>query len=346
MTRTGIPLAALLLVACTEAVPRVPSAVVVVSPPIAASSASSASEAAPGEPVASPEPKAVALPDVTACVLTTTQWRGATPKSELRVRADGPVFATVRSGKGSLHLPVGKAADGAILEIADKALAARGHLAASALWLHPGKPFVLGDAVIPLGASRLDWTGGKPGAVGVAFDPQEGIALAHPPLAADVPCDAISLDDTTIDEMAALPGVAKTGKEGLLRVVSCFALLDPMIPGTCRTKQDTTEAQKHSPHVPLSSQNLDWLLQQQGMSGTAPGSSLMLVSASAWLVRLGRKQHENGSWQPQSWKSPGAHSPQMPLPLHTTPPGAAEQGVPAPAGGFDGVPPEQMSAVH
>ena len=157
MTRTGIPLAALLLVACTEAVPRVPSAVVVVSPPIAASSASSASEAAPGEPVASPEPKAVALPDVTACVLTTTQWRGATPESELRVRAGGPVFATVRSGKGSLHLPVGKAADGAILEIADKALAARGHLAASALWLHPGKPFVLGDAVIPLGASRLDW---------------------------------------------------------------------------------------------------------------------------------------------------------------------------------------------
>ena len=216
MTRTGIPLAALLLDACTEALPRAPSAVVVVSPPIA-SSASAAAEGAPAESLASPEPRAVALPDVTACLLTTTQWRGATPKSELRVRAGGPVFATVRSGNGSLHLPVGKAADGAILEIADKALAVRGHLAASDVWLHAGKPLVLGDAVIPLGTARLEWTSSKPGAAGVAFDPHEGIALAQPPLAADLPCDAISLDSTSIDEMAALPGVAKTGKEGLLR---------------------------------------------------------------------------------------------------------------------------------
>lgn len=91
----------------------------------------------------------------------------------------------------------------------------RGHVTADAIALHPAKPFVLADAVIPLGEARLAWISAKPGALGVTFDPHEGIALARPPVAEEVPCDAISLDGSPIDANLALPGAPKNGKEGL-----------------------------------------------------------------------------------------------------------------------------------
>jgi hypothetical protein len=215
MIRTGLPLAALFLAACAEAPPKAPIVVVPLSPPIAASSAPAAVEDAP--PAPPPEPQLVALPEAVACVLTTARWRGIKPRSDLRVRDGGPVFARVVAGKGSLHLPVGKAAGGAVLEVADDVLAVRGNLATADLWLHPGKAFVLGDAVIPLGRARLEWTSAKQGAVAVTFDPHEGIALVAPPLAGEVPCDALSLDWSAIDATTALPGAAKTGMVGLLR---------------------------------------------------------------------------------------------------------------------------------
>jgi len=95
--------------------------------------------------------KVVELPDAIACALGTAQWHGTTAKTDLRARLGGPVFARARTGKASLHLPVGSTTDGAVLEIADSALAVRGHVAAEAIALHPGKPFVLADAGIPLG---------------------------------------------------------------------------------------------------------------------------------------------------------------------------------------------------
>jgi hypothetical protein len=215
MIRSGLPLAMLLLAACADAPPRAAVVIVPVSPPIAP--ASSAVPEAPPEAVASSQFRVVEIPEVSACVLTTARWRGAVEETALRVRAGGPVFATVLSGRASLHLPVGSATGGAVVEVADAALAVRGHVAASDVWLHPGKPFVLGDAVIPLGNARLDWTSSRPGGVSVAFDPEEGIALVQPPLTGDVPCDALSLDHDSFDESAALPGAAKGGKEGLLR---------------------------------------------------------------------------------------------------------------------------------
>lgn len=216
MTRSGLPLAALLLVACAEAPLPAPTPPVVISPPIASASASAEQGALPGA-ISSLDPRLVELPDAVACALATASWTGATAKTELRVRAGGPVFARARTGKATLHLPVGNAADGAVLEIADAALAVRGHVAAEAIALHPARPFVLADAVIPLGEARLEWASAKAGAVGVTFDPHEGITLARPPVAEDVPCDALSLDDSPIDATVALPGAPKNGKEGLLR---------------------------------------------------------------------------------------------------------------------------------
>jgi hypothetical protein len=218
MIRTGLPLAALFLVACAEPARQAPIVPLPASPPIASSSTSEAAEGAPPAEPAAVETRTVELPAAVACALPTARWRGTKPASELRVRADGPVFARIVSGKGLLHFPVGSPAAGAILEVADKALAVRGHLAREDIWLHPGKAFVMGDAVIPLGPAHLDWTSARAGALGVSFVPGEGITLVQPPLVAEVPCDALGLEDGAFDEDDAIPGAPKQpGKIGLLR---------------------------------------------------------------------------------------------------------------------------------
>ncbi len=162
------------------------------------------------------DPPSIALPEPAACVLTTSSWRGAKDTSELRFREGGPVFAHVSGGKASLHFPVGAANEGAGLEVTDSALALRGHLASDEIWLHAAKAMALGGAVIPLSHARLGWTAARSGAVAVTFDPHEGIELVQPPIAEDVPCDALSLDAGWIESSAALPA-SKPGKTLLLR---------------------------------------------------------------------------------------------------------------------------------
>ncbi len=215
MSRTGLPIAALLLAACAGPPPPAPKTTIVLSPPIDSSPASPVAEAdaAPPAPL---EPPLVALPEPAACVMTTSRWRGAKATSDLRFREGGPIFARASGGKARLHLPVGSVTDGAGLEVADESFALRGHLASSEIWLHPAKPIVLGEAVIPLHGSKLEWTSARPGTVAVTFDPQEGIALVQP-LAADVPCDSLSIDNTPIPTDAALPVSSKKGKQALLR---------------------------------------------------------------------------------------------------------------------------------
>ena len=159
----------------------------------------------------------IALPEPAACVLPTERWRGVTSISELRFRADGPVFARVAGVKGSLHFPLGRAADGALFDLVDGGLALRGHLAGADVSLHPAKAFVMGEAVIPYGRATLLWSAATPGALAVTFDPHDGIALVQPPLSATMPCDALSLDFTSIDPQAAVPD-QKPGKRELLRV--------------------------------------------------------------------------------------------------------------------------------
>lgn len=213
MSRTCLPIAALLLAACAGPPPPAPKTTIVLSPPIDSSASPGAEvDAAPPAPL---EPPLVALPEPAACVMTTSRWRGARATSDLRFREGGPIFARASGGKARLHLPVGSVTDGAGLEIADESFALRGHLASSEIWLHPAKPIVLGEAVIPLYGSKLEWASARPGTVAVTFDPQEGIALVQP-LAADVPCDSLSIDNTPILTDAALPGL-KNGKQALLR---------------------------------------------------------------------------------------------------------------------------------
>jgi hypothetical protein len=219
MRRAGLLIAALVLAACAGPPPPAPRATVAFSPPIDTSSGSPEVEvdAAPPAPDAPLEPPLLALPEPTACVMTTSHWRGARETSDLRFREGGPIFARVFGGKASLHLPVGSVTDGAVLEIGDESFDMRGHLASSEIWLHPGKTIVLGEAVIPLDGAKLEWTRASSGVVAVTFDPHEGIALVQTPLAADVPCDSLSLDDTTIKPASALPAL-KNGKQAHLRV--------------------------------------------------------------------------------------------------------------------------------
>lgn len=219
-----MPLAALLLAACAGPPPPAPKAVVVVSPPIDSSPAPPVAEAdaAPPTPSASLDPPLPALPEPAACVMTTSRWRGARATSDLRFREGGPIFARASGGKASLHLPIGSITDGAGLEVADESFALRGHLAGSEIWLHPAKPIVLGEAIIPLYGSKLEWTRASPGAVAVTFDPQEGIALVQP-LAADLPCDSLSIDNTPIEPSTVLP-VLNKGKQALLRAGASIPL--------------------------------------------------------------------------------------------------------------------------
>ncbi|MEO5730437.1 MAG: hypothetical protein ABI134_31715 [Byssovorax sp.] len=225
MSRTGLPIAALFLAACAGPPPPAPKTTIVLSPPIDSSSASPVAEAdaAPPAPPAPLEPPLVALPEPAACVMTTSRWRGARATTDLRFREGGPIFARATGGKARLHLPVGSVTDGAGLEVADESFALRGHLASSEIWLHPSKPIVLGEAVIPLYGSKLEWARARPGVVAVTFDPQEGIALVQP-LAADLPCDSLSIDNTVIPPDAALPGSSKKGKQALLRAGRTISL--------------------------------------------------------------------------------------------------------------------------
>jgi len=74
---------------------------------------------------------------------------------------------------------------------------------------------VLGEAVIPRSSAKLAWVSAKPNAVAVTFEPSSGVALEDPPLSAELPCDALALDPTSVDMRAAVPGL-KPGKRGLL----------------------------------------------------------------------------------------------------------------------------------
>jgi hypothetical protein len=229
--RLTLPVAALFLAACADPSPPAPRALLPISPPIDSSPAPPPpvveAAAVPPAPDPSLEPPTVALPEPAACVLDTSWWRGARETSDLRFREGGPIFARVSMGKARLHLPVGSVKEGAGLEIADEIYALRGHLASDEIWLHAGKAVVLGGAVIPLGSAKLEWTSARPGAVAVTFDPHEGIELVQPPLAGDVPCEALALDDTTIEPSAALPAL-KRGKPALLRAGASIAIPIPL----------------------------------------------------------------------------------------------------------------------
>lgn len=214
--------AACAVAACAAAPPPPLSVELPPAPPTASSLASpitspTAAASAAAVPTAPREPASIALPEPAACVLPTARWRGVTSISDLRFRAGGPVFARVAGAKGELHFPLGPAADGAYLDLVDSGLALRGHLAGADVALHPARGVVMGEAVIPRGRATLLWSAATPGALAVTFDPHEGIALVQPPLSATLPCDALSLDTTSIDARAAVPD-RKPGKPGLLRV--------------------------------------------------------------------------------------------------------------------------------
>jgi hypothetical protein len=213
--------AACAVAACAVAPPPPLSVEIPPAPTAASPSTSPTSPTADASAVAPPaapqEPPSIALPEPAACVLPTARWRGVATLSELRFRADGPVFARVAGVKGSLHFPLGRAADGALLDLIDSGLALRGHLAGADVALHPARGFVMGDAVIPQARATLLWSAATPGALAVTFDPHDGIALVQPPLSATLPCDALSLDVTSVDARAAVPD-QKPGKRELLRV--------------------------------------------------------------------------------------------------------------------------------
>jgi hypothetical protein len=217
MIRTGSPLALLFFVACAEA-PPAPIVAVSPSPPIASSPPPAQEVVAPPPPSDAPrDPPTIALPVDVACALTTTGWRGTTSSTEIRVADGGPIFATVVSGAARLHLPIGSTARGAVLEVADNLLAVRGHVAGVDVWLHPAKAFVMGGAVVPLGDANLVWSAAKAGVVVATFEPREGITLTPPSLTQDVPCDALSLDSTTIEATTVVPG-STSEKWGLMRL--------------------------------------------------------------------------------------------------------------------------------
>jgi hypothetical protein len=214
--------AACAVAACAVAPPQPISVEIPPAPPASLPTASASASAA-ATPAAPQEPALIALPEPAACVLATTRWRGVSSISELRFRADGPVFARVAGVKGSLHFPPGRAADGALLDLVDGGLALRGHLAGADISLHPTKALVMGEAVIPRGQANLLWSAATPGALAVTFDPHDGIALVQQPLSATLPCDALSVDVTSIDARAAVPDY-KPGKAGLLPVNSAVPL--------------------------------------------------------------------------------------------------------------------------
>jgi hypothetical protein len=218
LIRSRLPLAALFVAACAPTPPPAPIAAVPASPPIVATAPPVVEEAPLAPVVVVPaEPTPIELPEIVACALPTTHWVAAKDHIDLRVQEGGPVFARVwTGGTGSLHLPVGSTAEGAVLELSDQQTEVRGHIASADIWLHPARVVVLGGAVIPLGEARLPWASAKPGAVTVAFEPKEGIVLAQPPLTGDVPCDALSLRYAEVKAEASLPN-AKSKKRGLLR---------------------------------------------------------------------------------------------------------------------------------
>lgn len=231
MIRVTTLLAALLLSACAATPPAPPPVVEVPKPlPIALSTTSPSVDVAPPPPSVAPaEPPPIDLPEPTACVLETTRWRGVKGVTSLHFREGGPVFAQIAAGKARLHLPLGLAAKGAGLEIADESLAVRGHLAGADVWLNAARAIVMGQAVIPHARSRLVWISAEPGVVTVAFTPADGVTLAQSPLVANVPCDALGFNLASFNTHLAIPDL-RPGKRGLLRLNQVVPL--SVSPGT------------------------------------------------------------------------------------------------------------------
>lgn len=285
----GAVAASCTIAACAAAPPPPLSVEIPPAPPAATPTFSPTADASAAAPPAAPqEPPSIALPEPAACALPTARWRGVTSISELRFRAGGPVFARVAGVKGTLHFPLGRAADSALLDLLDSGLALRGHLAGADVSLHPAKAFVMGDAVIPQGRATLFWSAATPGALAVTFDPHDGIALVQPPLSATLPCDALSLDVTSVDARAAVPD-QKPGKRELLRAGSAVPL--SLTPGGATFANLTAKAGEDAEVTVMDrtgpSARILWSRPDSFIFGWVPAASLQVPTKPAALFGHG-----------------------------------------------------------
>jgi hypothetical protein len=165
---------------------------------------------------------ALALP-AAACVLATESWNGEESITELRLSADGPVFALINKPHAKLHLPVGPSSASAALEVEDAGLVVRGFVKSTAFAIHPSKPLVLGRFVIPTPFANLSYTEAREGQVSIGYEIGPGVEVLSPPLGASVSCSDLTVDYASFEATAAL-GSSSNLKDEQMRLGHAVAL--------------------------------------------------------------------------------------------------------------------------
>lgn len=144
----------------------------------------------------SPEPAVKTLvierPENVACALSAERWEGA-----LQLRDGGATFATVRAGKGTLHLPVEGGA--AVIDLTGGL-----ELTAvvSAPSVHLARPMALGDFAVPLAETALELAAPhEAGRMNVGLDVSD-LFDAPRSVRQVVPCSALQPSKASYDARA------------------------------------------------------------------------------------------------------------------------------------------------
>ncbi len=162
-------------------------------------------------------PSEVASPAKIACALTTQEWTAGT--IHLRLLNKGDSFATVNHAEAiKVSVPAGTPqADAALYELDLGTATVKALVSSDEVPLHAKAAVVLGGFVVPLGATRLQWT--KSAVDSISFNVETGAMVkANADLKTTKPCAYFSLTEGRFDPIA-VTGSPAPQKSALLRPV-------------------------------------------------------------------------------------------------------------------------------
>jgi hypothetical protein len=134
---------------------------------------------------------------VVACDLRAARWQPA--GAHLAARRGEPSFATVRDAEQvRLVMYAGHAADASVQLDVGGAIV-RGHVRADEVTLHPARPFVVEDALVPTSRTPLRWLRAREGHVTVELRPSEELVLEHPRRELERACEDLTVDVAYFD---------------------------------------------------------------------------------------------------------------------------------------------------
>jgi hypothetical protein len=139
-------------------------------------------------------------PAAIACRISEKAWT----HMSLRLRADGPSFASVVKAPGALLLPAGDDPTEAIAVIDDGAILLRAVIAKRDVRLYLPKPQALLGIVTPAAIASLDWVSASAGKLRVGVANVADVLLTPNPFEAELGCSQVVIEPRDYDARASI----------------------------------------------------------------------------------------------------------------------------------------------